>query len=163
MKSKSIVLLLLGATLFVTSCKKTEEIATEESATSTTEAPVITTTPAATPATPAGEAPKLNPPHGEPFHRCDIAVGAPLDGPSNPNAEANMNTGASTGEPKSFFKSVQSTNPTPAPTQPSPTATATTPQATQPAATPNTPKPALNPAHGQPHHRCDIAVGAPLT
>jgi hypothetical protein len=27
-----------------------------------------------------GPAPKINPPHGEPGHRCDIAVGAPLDG-----------------------------------------------------------------------------------
>ena len=73
-----------------------------------------------------------------------------------------MNTGTTAGEPKSFFKSVQSTNPNPTPTQPSPTATATTTQATQPVATPNTPKPKINPAHGQPHHRCDIAVGAPL-
>ncbi|MBM3919484.1 MAG: hypothetical protein FJ344_08310 [Sphingomonadales bacterium] len=27
-----------------------------------------------------GPAPKINPPHGQPGHRCDIAVGAPLDG-----------------------------------------------------------------------------------
>lgn len=27
-----------------------------------------------------GPAPKINPAHGEPGHRCDIAVGAPLDG-----------------------------------------------------------------------------------
>ena len=27
----------------------------------------------------------------------------------------------------------------------------------------STGEPALNPAHGQPHHRCDIEVGAPLS
>jgi hypothetical protein len=27
----------------------------------------------------------LNPPHGEPNHRCDIEVGAPLDSPPKPN------------------------------------------------------------------------------
>ncbi|MDR9455897.1 MAG: hypothetical protein RI572_00680 [Salegentibacter sp.] len=27
----------------------------------------------------SSEAPELNPKHGEPFHRCDIPVGAPLD------------------------------------------------------------------------------------
>ncbi|WP_081208409.1 hypothetical protein [Salegentibacter sediminis] len=29
--------------------------------------------------TSAAEAPELNPKHGEPYHRCDIPVGAPLD------------------------------------------------------------------------------------
>lgn len=38
-------------------------------------APVITTSPAPTVATPAG----MNPPHGEPGHRCDISVGQPLN------------------------------------------------------------------------------------
>ncbi len=72
----------------------------------------------------------LNPAHGQPGHRCDIAVGAPLDSK---------------------------------PVQP-------VPQATTPE---NAPKlntsPAngvstagLNPSHGQPGHRCDIPVGAPL-
>ena len=38
-------------------------------------------------ANPSGKKPALNPAHGEPFHRCDIAVGAPTDrapAPQNP-------------------------------------------------------------------------------
>ena len=94
MKSKSILLFLLGSSLFFTSCKKTEEApASTEQKTETTatekpaanDASKITTTPApaATQTTPGGQPPKLNPPHGQPYHRCEIAVGAPLDGSSN--------------------------------------------------------------------------------
>ncbi len=73
---------------------------------------------------------KLNPAHGQPGHRCDIAVGVPLDS-----------------------KPIQPTN------------TITTAQppvnvSTQPTA--QTTAPGMNPPHGQPNHRCDIAVGAPL-
>lgn len=74
----------------------------------------------------------MNPPHGQPGHRCDISVGAPLD-----------------------------SKPAPAPT------TVTTqqqqPQVTMkevPAAVKTAP--GMNPPHGEPNHRCDIAVGAPL-
>jgi hypothetical protein len=72
----------------------------------------------------------LNPAHGQPGHRCDISVGAPLN-----SAPANVNTG----QPQ----------PVTMPTAPSPAP-----------ATGGTG--AKNPAHGQPGHRCDIAVGAPL-
>lgn len=86
----------------------------------------------------------LNPEHGQPGHRCDIAVGAPLN--SAPAANA----------PAVEVKSAPQT------------------QATQPvqvqAPTPQMPaqkteagfsgKP--NPAHGQPGHRCDLEVGAIL-
>lgn len=181
MKSKSILLFLLGSSLFFTSCKKTEEApaSTEQKTeTTTSETPVandasqITTTPAPAAtqtATPAGQPPKLNPPHGQPFHRCEIAVGAPLDG-SAPAQGATPTP--QQGEPRSFFKTVQSeqqANPT------QPVAAAPAPQATQtqqvkPAATPTPattakadgPRPKNNPAHGQPHHRCDIKVGDPL-
>ena len=77
-------------------------------------------------------APGMNPPHGQPNHRCDIAVGAPLN------------------------------------SKPVPTATTISKQQLQPQVTmkeiPNTQKtaPGMNPPHGQPGHRCDIAVGAPL-
>jgi hypothetical protein len=86
-------------------------------------------TPVQTPV-PTVTQPGMNPPHGQPNHRCDIAVGAPL-------------------------------NSKPAPTQ------ATTVNA-QPQVTmtevPNKIKtaPGMNPPHGEPNHRCDIAVGAPL-
>lgn len=79
----------------------------------------------------------LNPAHGQPGHRCDIAVGAPLDSKSTTTVQ----------------------NPPPAPTTvtkpvPVTTTTTNTNTATVPAG--------INPAHGQPGHRCDIAVGAPL-
>ena len=76
----------------------------------------------------------LNPAHGQPGHRCDIAVGQPLNSaPAKPVA-------------------------TPAVNQ---TATAnTTPVASTPATAANGVK--LNPKHGQPGHRCDISVGQPL-
>jgi len=72
---------------------------------------------------------KLNPAHGQPGHRCDIAVGAalPVD-----NAAA-------------------------APVGSAPLANPAQSTITAPAATGK-----LNPAHGQPGHRCDIAVGAAL-
>jgi len=101
--------------------------------------PNLTTTPVATGA-PVATAPGMNPPHGQPGHRCEIAVGAPLN--SAPE--------------------------TPAPTAaPTPTLTPTPSiQPTQPAAAPNTAAtvtpPGMNPPHGQPGHDCAIPVGAPL-
>ncbi len=78
----------------------------------------------------------MNPAHGQPGHRCDISVGAPLD--SKPTAAASP--------------SIQTTS-TPA--------LQTTPAATTPAVLSN-PNAKLNPAHGQPGHDCAVAVGAPL-
>ena len=84
-------------------------------------------------ATQTPTAPGMNPPHGQPGHRCDISVGAPL-------------------------------NSKPAPTQP--TTVSTTPQQPQvtmkEVPTPTKTAPGMNPPHGEPNHRCDIAVGAPL-
>ncbi|HEX4957293.1 MAG TPA: hypothetical protein VFV46_03890 [Lacibacter sp.] len=111
--------------LFVSSCADT----TEESSTIPVQSdkPATTQTPTNTTGNVA-----LNPAHGQPGHRCDIAVGAPL-------------------------------NSAPAP------ATQTAPAQSPPMVMPAQPAPAaasaggaLNPAHGQPGHRCDIAVGAPL-
>jgi hypothetical protein len=92
----------------------------------------VVKTPVAAPATGKG----LNPPHGQPGHRCDIAVGAPLD--SKPNAAA---------APPQPAAPVVVQQPKPVVVnQPAPAKTA----------------PGMNPPHGQPGHRCDIAVGAPL-
>ncbi len=99
---------------------------------------------------------KLNPPHGEPGHRCDIAVGAPLD---SPPANAAVQTTSST---------TQTAN-TP-PTSTTPTSMISLPggptlenAARLNSSQPISFTPAKNPPHGQPGHRCDIPVGAPLT
>jgi len=81
----------------------------------------------------------LNPQHGEPGHRCDIAVGAPLSTPA-------------------VNSSIQ---PTITPTI-TPTATASNTEIKKVAPNTNTANVILNPKHGEPGHRCDIAVGAPL-
>ncbi|ATA93416.1 hypothetical protein CGC54_03220 [Capnocytophaga canimorsus] len=86
---------------------------------------------------------KINPPHGEPGHRCEIPVGAPLDGSSQ----------------------VQNQQPAVTVSQPVEQQINVTPQSTQPVAPEQTQagfsgKP--NPPHGEPGHRCDIAVGATL-
>ena len=73
----------------------------------------------------------LNPAHGQPGHRCDIQVGAPLN-------SAPAQTTA---------------------TQPQQQTIVMPPSTTAPVGTTAAGK---NPPHGQPGHRCDIAVGAPL-
>ncbi len=76
----------------------------------------------------------INPAHGQPGHRCDISVGAPLNSPPG-NANKTV---------------TQMTAPAPAPMK-----------TVQAPATPTAK--GMNPPHGQPGHRCDIAVGAPLS
>lgn len=88
--------------------------------------------------------PELNPPHGEPFHRCDIEVGAPIDSEPKTTPAPQMMPQANS------VNSGFNTNPIPQ------SAPVTTSQSVGP-------KPALNPPHGEPHHRCDLQVGAPLT
>lgn len=84
--------------------------------------------------TQAAVAKGMNPAHGQPGHRCDIAVGAPLNSPAT--------------TPKSTMVTPQPNNAAPK--------TLATPN-------PATPTPeGMNPPHGQENHRCDIAVGAPL-
>lgn len=74
----------------------------------------------------------LNPEHGEPGHRCDIPVGAPLDGSLSLDKILNADR-----------------NQTPAPSS-----TVSPVQVDQ--------RPEKNPPHGQPYHDCTIPVGAPL-
>ena len=81
-------------------------------------------------------APGMNPPHGQPNHRCDIPVGAPLN-----SKKAEATTVKTTDN--------QTTNATPI-AAPQNNAGSTNVAA------------GMNPAHGQPGHRCDIPVGAPL-
>ncbi|HLO81383.1 MAG TPA: hypothetical protein VK166_10510 [Chitinophagaceae bacterium] len=116
----------------------------------TPESSALTTTPAlgteastTTPGTVATPTPavKLNPAHGQPGHRCDISVGAPLDGSSAPAAATTTSLTSSPRQASSVniplnLKGLTALG--------------------QPGGA------GLNPAHGKPGHRCDIAVGAPL-
>ncbi len=83
----------------------------------------------------------LNPPHGEPGHRCDIAVGAPLDSKAAP-----VPVVKETVNKEGTGAIIDVKQPATAPVTPVTTSTAN----------------GLNPPHGQPGHRCDIAVGQPL-
>jgi hypothetical protein len=96
--------------------------------------------PAGYPAAPIIASTRLNPAHGQPGHRCDIAVGAalPPEG-SAPNLKLPTPTAPILNKP------VQNT-----------TTPVVQPQAGAAVAA------GLNPAHGQPGHRCDIPVGQPL-
>ena len=85
---------------------------------------------------PQPTAPGMNPPHGQPNHRCDIPVGAPLN-----SKKAEATTVKST--------DIQTSTTTPI-AVPQNNAGSTSVAA------------GMNPAHGQPGHRCDIPVGAPL-
>lgn len=101
-------------------------------ATTQTQAPATTTS------APVATAPGMNPPHGQPGHRCEIAVGAPLN--SQPTKQAAS----------------------PAQQQQQATPGTFMQPAAKPAAATTTTAPGMNPPHGQPGHRCEIAVGAPL-
>jgi hypothetical protein len=83
----------------------------------------------------------MNPPHGQPGHRCDIPVGQPLNSaPTQAGAQnINVNPNGQTIQidPNSLQKSGNGN------------ATSAT-------------APGMNPPHGQPGHRCDIPVGQPL-
>lgn len=92
-----------------------------------------------------GAKPTLNPAHGEPYHRCDIQVGAPIDSPAPAQNAAPQMMPQQGPAPTSFNTS---------PIAPSVAPSSSTLEAGS--------KPALNPAHGEPHHRCDLQVGAPL-
>lgn len=100
--------------------------------------PTAPQTTTVTPATTTATAPGMNPPHGQPGHRCDINVGAPLN--SKP-APANVQPAVTTAIA--------------APAQPSNVTVKEVPNTVKTA-------PGMNPPHGEPGHRCEIAVGAPL-
>lgn len=102
---------------------------------------IVTTT-----TTPVKTAKGMNPPHGQPGHRCDIPVGAPLNSPA---AKTTTTSTAQSGTSTQNF----TVSPPPA-GNPVPALLST--EAGQTVAE------GMNPPHGQPGHRCDVAVGAPL-
>ena len=111
----------------------------------------------------------VNPAHGQPGHRCDIAVGAPLNGaapltsttPPAAPAPTSKALNPAHGQPGHrcdiAVGAPLNSAPAKAATSPTPTTSAVTTSTTSSTAK------GLNPPHGQPGHRCDIAVGAPLT
>ncbi|WP_299822395.1 hypothetical protein [uncultured Pontibacter sp.] len=76
-------ILLPVAVLGFVACSEGEKQTTNTAPAATT-APVNTTTPATGTAA-QGATAGLNPEHGQPNHRCDIPVGAPLSTPVQPN------------------------------------------------------------------------------
>ena len=152
MNTKSFLSLLLISSAFLTSCKKELEPQDNSDAVATTTAAVTPTaqqqlqttqqqqTPQTALNTVATSGTGMNPAHGQPGHRCDIAVGAPLSSAptQNPGTATAMQTA-----PQSVSK----------------TTTINPPQVAKPVAVAK----GMNPSHGQPGHRCDIAVGAPLS
>jgi len=139
------------------------------------------------PAAPIIASGRLNPAHGQPGHRCDVAVGAPLPAATSPalntapvNAPAvNPAAAATVTQPQSVATVAKGINPPhgqpghrcdipvgkPLSSAPAKSANSATPAVV---AKPVTEAPdtlfakGLNPAHGKPGHRCDIAVGQPL-
>ena len=171
---KNILSVLILASMLFTSCKKeetTEEAVTEEVAIDTTDVAVDSLATASVPSTPqtgaktnsvmysqpttGSTAPPpppqavakgMNPPHGQPGHRCDISVGAPLNSPPGKKTTATPESNNVT----------QATTVTPAMLNQSATPSTTSP------ATPVVTAPGMNPPHGQEGHVCSVAVGAPL-
>ena len=163
---KKITIIALFAALGLVSCndKKAEPTTTTETTTTTDAAPVDPHAGhnhapgeghdhdhgAATTEVAAG----MNPAHGQPGHRCDIPVGAPLNSPpgqgagqtSAPAAQPSQGGFLGGGNAQAQAPAQQA-----APQQQMPK------QETAPGM-----KGKPNPAHGQPGHRCDVSVGQPL-
>lgn len=99
------------------------------------QASVVQTVAAQPTASPTSTSGKLNPAHGQPGHDCAIAVGAPLN--SKPAQAAAKAT--------------------------TPTISVSKPSSSVAVPLLNEKGQRLNPAHGQPGHKCEVAVGAPLT
>ncbi|MBQ0151757.1 MAG: hypothetical protein KBS61_02540 [Chryseobacterium sp.] len=157
---KNILFGILGLSLAVISCKKDEKpTLLKDEAGNTQPAAIANTTPQAsllqqsgiatqntvTPvATPAG----MNPPHGEPGHRCDIPVGQPLNSTATAPTTANNNTITVPNQAQTIQIDPNALSPGKVvmDSQGKPVKTA----------------PGMNPPHGEPGHRCDIQVGQPL-
>ncbi|WP_309613976.1 hypothetical protein [Flavobacterium sp.] len=176
MKSKLIFCSLLALSITFMSCKKEEnKTETEADTTSTTQQPIIVPNVQPIPSqsyaqpnqqvitptqnttqtvtqTPVVTKAGMNPPHGQAGHRCDIAVGAPLNSPV-----AKAVTPPTTTQGKPSFTTTTTSTPNPTSTIP-PIGTPELLKTDTPAAT----APGMNPPHGQEGHSCDIAVGQPL-
>lgn len=143
-------------------------------------------------ATTASVAAGVNPAHGQPNHRCDIAVGAPLNtaaggatpaqptsvqstqginaktvtakGMNPPHGETNHRCDIAVGAPLDSKPTTTaiSTNANSAQEAKDYTVQQAVPALLSTAAADTETAVGMNPAHGKTGHRCDIAVGAPL-
>jgi hypothetical protein len=172
---KNIFPLLVLATLFLVSCKKTEttddivvdaepETTIDSVVTPPQTVPAATTpnsvmyntpntsTTTTTPAAPAAvtTAPGMNPPHGQPGHNCGIPVGAPLNTAAKPAAAPQQSKAAT----------ITSASTTPGTVTNNGTTVTTVNN--NAATTPTVTAPGMNPPHGAEGHVCSVAVGAPL-
>jgi len=147
MNPKILITSIFVTSLVFTSCKKelepqentpTSELVKLGLAKDTTKTQSVVQNPATNPNTVMGATQGINPAHGQPGHRCDIAVGAPLN--SAPTQGQTTTQQPQTVQVNSGQQNVVTT------TTVAPTKVAK----------------GMNPAHGQPGHRCDIPVGAPL-
>ncbi|MCV2485938.1 hypothetical protein OD917_13455 [Flavobacterium sp. SH_e] len=146
MNAKILLSSLAVTSLLFISCKKelepqettaTSELVRLGLAKDTTKAAPVVQNPAANPNTVLSDTKGINPAHGQPGHRCDIAVGAPLNSAPPQQGQVTAQAG----------QTVQVS-------QPQVVTTTTT--------APVKVAKGMNPPHGQPGHRCDIPVGAPL-
>lgn len=149
MNSKILITSIVVTSLVFTSCKKelepqentpTSELVKLGLAQDTTKTQQsVVQNPATNPNTVMGATQGINPAHGQPGHRCDIAVGAPL------NSAPTQGQATTTQQPQTVQVNAGQQN----------VVTTTT-------AAPAKVAKGMNPAHGQPGHRCDIPVGSPL-
>lgn len=156
---KNILLGVLTAGILVVSCKKDEkptyikdDSGTQQpiAAVNNTPQPSLLNQAGIQTAAPAGAtAPGMNPPHGQPGHRCDIPVGQPLNGGGTPTQAANPSTQNIT---VNGNNSVQID-----PNAVSPGKIMIDQNGKQIKTAPG-----MNPPHGEPGHRCDIPVGQAL-
>ncbi|WP_433765156.1 hypothetical protein [Flavobacterium ginsenosidimutans] len=146
MNAKILLSSLAVTSLLFISCKKelepqettaTSELVRLGLAKDTTKAAPVVQNPAANPNTVLSDTKGINPAHGQPGHRCDIAVGAPLNSAPPQQGQVTAQAGQTVKV-----------------SQPQVVTTTTT--------TPVKVAKGMNPPHGQPGHRCDIPVGAPL-
>ena len=114
----------------------------------------------------SNDAGPLNPEHGKPGHRCDIAVGAPLNSaaPKPITEVASTEYAASGKNPAHGQPGHRCDIAVGAPLNSAPITSTNSPAVAKTSTSNNSQitGTGLNPAHGQPGHRCDIAVGAPL-
>lgn len=161
---KNILFLAAAISLTVISCKKDEKptyLENKEGISSVsaapaqpsktalleqTNVPVSTAQTGTTMATGSG----MNPAHGQPGHRCDIPVGQPL-GVAAPQPSANGARTQNITVPANNTIEID-----PNAVSPGKITVGNAGNAVKTA-------PGMNPPHGQPGHRCDIAVGQPLS